>query len=84
MARTGTEILVEKLIKMLGIDPQLILGKVDEIRKSVSNAAGDIAAIRRDQLRIMAHLNVPPEVDHNGRSLDAADDAIPDRRKVVN
>lgn len=63
MARTGSEILIEKLIKMLGLDPQLIIGKVDEIRKSVSNASGDIAAIRRDQLRIMGHLGIGIEPD---------------------
>ena len=58
MARTGTEILIEKLIKMLGLDPQLILSHIDGIRKSVSNASGDIAALRRDQIKIMQHLGI--------------------------
>lgn len=61
MARTGTEILIEKLIKMLGLDPQLILSHIDGIRKSVSNASGDIAALRRDQVKIMQHLGIEPD-----------------------
>lgn len=66
MARTGTEILIEKLIRMLGLDPAVIIGKVEDIRKSVSTASGDIAAIRRDQLRIMSHLGIETELE-NGR-----------------
>lgn len=64
MARTGTEIMIEKLIRMLGLDPQVIIAKVEEIRKSVSNASGDIAALRRDQLLIMSHLGITPEQEN--------------------
>lgn len=59
--RTGTEILIEKLIKMLGIDPQIILSQVAKIRNSAENASGDLAAIRRDQVRIMQHLGIEVE-----------------------
>lgn len=67
MARTGIEIMAEKLIKMVGLDPQLILTHIDNIRKSVFNASGDIAAIRRDQLRIMQHLGIE---SHDGTGTD--------------
>jgi hypothetical protein len=56
--RTGTEIMIEKLIKMLGIDPAIILGHVAILRKSAENASGDLALIRRDQLRIMEKLGI--------------------------
>jgi hypothetical protein len=67
MARTGIEIMAEKLIKMVGLDPQLILSHIDNIRKSVFNASGDIATIRRDQLQIMQHLGIEP---HDGSGTD--------------
>ena len=56
--RTGMEIMIEKVIRMIGLDPNLVMTKVDDIRKSVSNASGDLATIRRDQLRIMQHLGI--------------------------
>jgi hypothetical protein len=76
MAMTGTEIMISKFIKMLGLDPDLIMQKVDEIKKSVSNASGDIAAIRRDQLLIMEKLGIA----HDGteRQPVAGDIAGPD------
>lgn len=68
MARTGTEIMIEKLIRMLGLDPQVIIAKVEEIRKSVSNASGDIAALRRDQLLIMSHLGITTSEKENAET----------------
>lgn len=68
--RTGMEIMIEKVIRMIGLDPQLVMKKVDEIRGSVNNAAGDLATIRRDQLRIMQHLGIEPD----GQSTEPRDE----------
>jgi hypothetical protein len=65
--RTGTEIMIEKLIKMVGIDPAIVLAHVAMIRKSAENASGDLALIRRDQLRIMEKLGID-EHEQNDRA----------------
>jgi len=74
--RTGMEIMIEKVIRMIGLDPNLVLSKVDEIRKSVSNAAGDLATIRRDQLRIMQHLGIENDEQPSNQQ--------PDERRALN
>lgn len=69
----GMEMMIKSLIKMLGLDPELIMSAIEQIRGSVLNASGDIAIIRRDQLRIMEKLGIPltEELD-NERSLISA------------
>lgn len=56
---TGMEMMVKSLVKMMGLDPVKLELVVEEIRKSLSNAAADMATIRRQNTAIMAHLGIP-------------------------
>lgn len=54
----GVEMMVMSLVKMLGLDPALMMSAVDDIRKSLHNAATDMATIRRQNSAIMSHLGI--------------------------
>ncbi|MEB2616593.1 hypothetical protein [Bacillus cereus] len=49
---------MKQVIKMLGLDPSLMMNMADDIRKSLHNAATDMATIRRQNTAIMAHLGI--------------------------
>jgi hypothetical protein len=66
----GVEMMVKSLIGMLGLDPQQMMFAVEDIRKSLHNAAADMATIRRQNFAIMAHLGIADpltETDNNGQ-----------------
>jgi hypothetical protein len=54
----GMEMMVQSLIKMLGLDPNLMMSIVEDIRKSLHSASTDMATIRRQNSAIMAHLGI--------------------------
>lgn len=54
----GVEMMVQSLIKMLGLDPAVMMAVVEDIRKSLHSASTDMATIRRQNSAIMAHLGI--------------------------
>ena len=62
----GMSMMVQTMIKMVGLDPVAIEGHIVDIGKSLQSAAADLATIRRQNALIMAHLNIKDE--DNGES----------------
>lgn len=64
----GVEMMLKSVIGMLGLDPQIMMTAVEDIRKSLHNAAADMATIRRQNIAIMAYLGIAdplnPELEH--------------------
>jgi hypothetical protein len=54
----GMEMMISSVIKMLGLDPVMMVNAIEDIRKSLHNAAADMATIRRQNSAIMAHLGI--------------------------
>lgn len=72
----GAEMMIMSLVKMLGIDPQLLMSAVENINKSLHSAASDMATIRRQNSAIMAHLGIAEPLTgdlNNERSGDLND-----------
>jgi hypothetical protein len=72
----GMEMMVQSLIKMLGLDPAQMLAAIEDIRKSLHSAATDMATIRRQNQAIMSHLGIAEPVSgelSNGRAREFGD-----------
>jgi hypothetical protein len=54
----GMQIMVQSLIKMLGLDPARVQNSIEDIGKSLNTAATEMATIRRQNQAIMAHLGI--------------------------
>ena len=54
----GVEMMIKSVIGMLGLDPRQMMSAVEDIRKSLHNAAADMATIRRQNSAIMSHLGI--------------------------
>lgn len=70
----GMEMMVKSLIKMLGLDPVKMELTIDEIRKSLSNAASDMATVRRQNTAIMAHLGIAEIIEERNNEHEKRDD----------
>lgn len=68
----GVEMMISSIVKMLGINPVDTMNAVEDIRKSVHNAASDLATLRRQNSAIMSHLGIAeplnPELTQNEQS----------------
>lgn len=54
----GMEMMVKSLIKMLGLDPQIIQAHIEEIGKSIRMLALNSEVIRKQNSAIMSHLGI--------------------------
>lgn len=63
MMTRGMEMMIQSVIKMLGLDPQRVQSAIEDIGKGVNNAAADLAKIRRQNDLIIAHLGIAEEQD---------------------
>lgn len=54
----GLELMLNSVIKMLGLDPVFMAHAVEDIRKSLHSAATDMERIRRQNSAIMSHFGI--------------------------
>lgn len=71
----GTQLMIQSVIKMLGLDPQRIQNSIEEIAKSLQSAATDMATIRRQNQAIMSHLGIAEPEQSNGHHVIDAGNA---------
>lgn len=72
----GMEMMIASLVKMLGLDPALMMRSIEDIGKSLHSAAADMATIRRQNnvvmaqnSAIMSHLGISEQPgEHDDRS----------------
>lgn len=70
MMTKGMEMMVQSLIKMVGLDPLKVQAQIEDIRKSLHTFAANSEIVRRQNSAIMAHLGIaePTGDDSNGEN----------------
>lgn len=70
----GFEMMAQSIIKMLGLDPQKVMDAIAGMHAALQSVAADLATIRRDQKRIMAHLGLAEEQTNGQLARSPTDD----------
>lgn len=74
MIPKGVEMMINSLVKMLGLDPVFIVKTIEGMSKSLHSAATDMAHIKRQNSAIMSHLGIAEPLSgdlHNGHETGA-------------
>lgn len=58
MMTRGMEMAIQAIIKMIGLDPQIVETNIVAMGKSVHDAAAEMRHIRKQNSAIMAHLGI--------------------------
>ena len=64
MIPRGFEMMLQSIIKMMGLEPAKVMSAIDGIREALQSSATDLRAIRQDQIRIMQHLGIQERTDN--------------------
>ena len=81
----GMQMAIKAFAKLFGFNPAHMIANLEIMTKSIHNGAADMAAIRRQNSAIMAHLGIAEVLNPeqtNGRPLDET--AGPEHRSRLN